>query len=201
MTKEEYDARYRRRIPGFRHVAVEWDEKTFLFSGETWLVIALSAGAIFAILLFFCLPGLSAAWGAVGLAVRIIYGLALAACMLLLGLQDKYKFKRRWARVLSMALCAAFAIAIFLFFSLPAILDIGAKPVTGTFRVTRFITYSRSLNEDMVAIEADTRDIVKFPFFLFSREEKILREKLKTSQPVVTITYYPHSKVRTHMEY
>jgi len=201
MTKSEYDARYRRPIAGFGHLAIARDKKTFLFSGETWLTIALGVGVIFVFVLFFSLPGMSAAWGAFGLVVRIICGLALAAGFLLMGMYDEYRYKKRWTRVLSMVLCAAFAVAIFLFCSLPAIRDVGAKPVTGTFRVTEFVPRRRSLSDDMVAVEVNTGQRVEFLVFDFSRESKALHEKLKTSQPIVAIKYYPHSKVRIRMEY
>jgi len=59
----------------------------------------------------------------------------------------------------------------------------------------------RSLSSDMTAVEINTGRIEKFPVLEFSRDGKRLREELKIAEPIVVITYYPHSKVRTHMEY
>jgi len=201
VTKEEYDARYKRPIPGFKYVKIERDKKRFSISGDTWIMIAVCAGIIAVLTLLAILPGLSAAWGAVGLAVQILYGLLLAAGFLLIGIYDEYRYKKRWTRILSFALCALFSVGIFMLASLSAVRDIGAQPVTGTFRVTRFVPIRRSFSDNMVAIEIHTGQSVDFTVSDFTRESKILHEKLKYSEPIVTVTYYPHSKVRIHMEY
>jgi len=168
---------------------------------ETWLVIVGVAGAALVMLLAASLHGLSAGWGTFGLAARIAYGLLMAAGAMLVGLYWKSKHKRLWSKILSLALCVALSVAMFMYFSLPAVRDIGAKPVTGTFRVVDFTYRRRSLSSDMTAVEINTGRIEKFPVSEFSRDGKALREKLKFSEPVVVVTYYPHSRVRTHMEY
>jgi len=201
LTKEEYDARYKKPIAGFQYLAIEREKKPFLFSSETWLMIALSIGMAAFSVFFAGLPGVSAGWGRAGLAALIFYGMLWAAGIMMLGLQIRNKRKNNWARILSLVISAAIAIVVFAHFSLPPIRDIGEKPVTGTFRVTKFVTYRRSFTEDMVAVEMGTGQVVQFPISTLSRDEKILREKLKSAQPVITVTYYPHSKVRTHMEY
>ncbi|MCL2494076.1 MAG: hypothetical protein FWE98_00280 [Oscillospiraceae bacterium] len=201
MTENEYDAKYKKPIRNFALLKIEREQKKFLLRKETWLVVAGIAVIVLVLLLAASVYGLSAAWGAVGLVVQIIYGLSLAAGIMLICIHGRSIHRRRWSYVFSLVLCAALSIAMFMYVSLPAVRDIGAKPVTGTFRVVDFTYRRRSLSSDMTAVEINTGRIEKFPVSEFSRDGKRLREELKIAEPVVVITYYPHSKVRTHLEY
>ena len=199
MTKNEYDARYKRPIAGLSRVRLERDEKIFLFSGETWSLIALIAGGAALMVAARLLPAMSFSWGFAGLFVRIAYGLALSAGLLFIAIKERHKHKRRWTRILSLAICAALAVGLFIYNAVPAMRDLGEKPVTRTFTITGFERFGRYARK-IVAVDTETGRAVEFPVALFSREEKTLGDAMENAQPVVTITYYPYSKVRAHIE-
>jgi hypothetical protein len=200
MTKREYDERYKRPITGFARVEIQRDKKTFLFSGETWLLIALIIGCAAVMVSAALLPGLSFSWGFAGLLARIAYGLALSAGLPFVAIKERHKHKRLWTYILSLVFCAAIAVGLFVYNAVPAIRDLGEKPVIRTFTITGFERFGRYARK-MVAVDAETGRVVEFPVAIFSREEKMLGGELSTVRPVVTITYYPHSKVRAQMEY
>jgi len=198
LTQEEYDKRYKKPIPGFSRVQIVREKEPFVGSRLFWAVFFVAVAAL--MILIRILPGLSSGWGFAGLLVQILYWTPVSAGLLFLAAANGHRYKKRWMRILSLVICAALAIAMFACFAVPPIRDLFEKPVTGTFRVTETGRSGRYSNR-IIAIDTQTGVRVSFPASIFSQAYDELRGRLEHGQPVIAITYYPHSKVRTHMEY
>jgi len=197
----DYDERYKRPIPGFSRIQMERDKKTFLFSNETWLYVAVIAGYFVVQVLIRAGNWIAEAWGFAGLLVLIVRALVICAAVAAFAYTQADKCRKLWQQVSLLVVGAAVVVAVFAYSAVPPIRDLFIGPFTGTFCVTEFESFGR-YTRNMVAVDTATGAVTKFPQAWFSRGEDALREKVRASQaPVVVITYYPHSKVRTHMEY